>query len=126
MRIVSGTVAVVLAVVMVSLFYGGPKLTFADSGLTVECGSVADAGWPDDTFLDTENVPHLVDKIPSGVDGSAEEGMLRDCDHRRTGYTGLLALLAVPTAVFAALAVVLPRKRRPQPRLREEALRDKE
>lgn len=126
MRAALWTAAGVLFVVMLYLFLVSPQLSFDDTPATVECGSVAGAGWPEEEWVDTETVQHLEDHIPNELlqEPNATEGILRDCDQRRTTYTGFMALLAVPTVLLGAVALRLPRKAKPGPRLREEARRE--
>ena len=126
MRIGLGSLAAVLLLVMLYLFLGTPQVTFTGSDLVATCGSVASAGWPEDSFLDTPDVQHLADHVPSGLDATAVAGVVGDCDRQRTTFVGLMALLAVPTAVFGVLAARLPDKSRTGPRLREEVERGEE
>lgn len=124
MRKTTGTVAVVLFLVMLYLFFAPPRLTFVDSPESVDCGSVASAGWPEASSVDDHGVQHLADDVPFTLtqDPAGLTGILRDCDQRRTTYTGFMALLAVPTVGLGVLSFLSPRKRKPQPRLREEAV----
>jgi hypothetical protein len=122
MRMTAGTLAVVLFLVMLYLFFGNPQLSFKDNPATVSCGSVAGAGWPSAEWLDTATVHHVADSLPpSGVASEAVPGILRDCDQRRTTFVGFMALLAVPTVLLGALAMWLPRKAGPaEPKVRKE------
>jgi hypothetical protein len=122
MRATAATAAVVLFLVMIYLFISNPQLTFANNGAKVDCGSVAGAGWPEQEFVNDAGVQHLEDDIPSSLtlDALGMDGILRDCDQRRTTRTAFMALLAVPTVLLGVLALWLPRKTKPGPRLRRE------
>jgi len=121
-RVVSGVVAVLLFGWLVFLFVSRPVIDYQPDEklgeVRVECGSVAEAGWPGNSayLLDEHGGGFVKDSIDTAASGSlppdaTTNGIYRDCDTRRTTNVGFMALLAVPASVLAVAVVVMPRRR---------------
>ncbi len=123
LSLAAGVAAVLLFGLMVYLFASYPVINYEPDEqigeVRAECGSVAGAGWPGrSAYLVDENGSGPVqDSIDGTTSGNlpperTTSAIHRDCEHRRATYIGFMALLAVPTAVLAVVAVVMSPRRR--------------
>jgi len=110
-----GGIAAVLLLWMLLLLFRGPRFTTDNYGAEqqthVECGSVIAVGWPSDgSFLMDDNGGGFygdhVASGPSSLTAQQRAGIARDCSERRDTYLGIMVLLAVPTSVLGAAAIL--------------------
>lgn len=116
-----GAISGLLFIWMVLLFCIGPTISYdgSDEGfgqIQGECDSLLGRGWPnlETGYLVDEHGgglrPDSIEPFPERMPQETQNGIFRDCDGRRAANAGFIGLLAVPTTLFGAAAMVMARR----------------